>query len=503
MYQSRALSLPLPRAYARSGATTLLVAQVFCVVTAVGLLTIPFGTFETFTSATVVWMTAGFFLALTLCSFHVSRSRGEKPWLAPLSLMMAFLCFRYGWGALVVYYWEAFPWEAIPEFRRRMYFFGGRQNLENACQLLLLGGAGFFLGLSLSSSGVASRLPAISWTVDEGKFRKCLILFTPVALFIFTVLRFYLPVRIAFSLQLFGAFTVVIITITSYWLFSAVTLSERIKWLFFVLIMCMPATLVGLATGMVGDFLTPVVAVMIGYTLARGAPPWRFLIIVLPLAFFLVFPWLALYKHMKKPGTSPTMDERLYALQELSSSMEYRRGLEMTLDRFVGRLVLSELTAIFSRFYPNTYPYEQGRTFYVEAAGLIPRVIWPDKPDFNTEVNRYSVNVGLVVEGQQTSAVFDAISEYHVNFGTAGVFFLSALHGFYIKLLCQWLISRLNHVIGASIYLTLIFMNLDFFGIGIVFISHTRVLPVWLLLFYFLSRRSRPTVSYSQARVVG
>ena len=93
--------------------------------------------------------------------------------------------------------------------------------------------------------------------------------------------------------------------------------------------------------------------------------------------------------------------------------------------------------------------------------------------------------------------MFDAMSEYHVNFGAAGVFFLSALHGLYINLLYRWLMSRLDYVIGASIYFALILMNADFFGIGIVFVSHTRVLPVWLILFYFLSRRSR----YSDTRI--
>jgi hypothetical protein len=502
MYPSHAIWLQRPPEYTVAGATTLLLAQLVCVATAVALLITPYGTFANFSSATVVWITAGFLFALTLCSFRIARSCGEKPWVAPLFLMMAFLCFRYGWGAIVVHYWEELPWEAIPELRRRMYFFGARQNLENACHLILLGGAGFFLGLSLSSSGMAARLPAISWTVDEMKFRKCLILYAPIALFIFTVARFYLPVSIAFAVQLLGAFTFVIITIASYWLFSAVSPSGRIQWMLFLLVMCVPAVLVGLATGMVGDFLGPLTAVMVGYILARGAPPWKFLIVVLPLAFFLVFPWLTLYKHMKKPGTSPTMDERMYALREMSRSLDYQRGLEMVLDRFVARLALTELTAIFSRFYPATYPYEQGRTFYVEAAGLIPRIIWPDKPDFNSEVNRYSVSVGLVVEGQETSAVFDAISEYHVNFGTAGVFFLSLLHGFYIKLLYQWLMSRLHYVIGASIYFALILMNSDFFGIGIVFVSHTRVLPVWLILFYVLSRRSRYALSYSDTRIV-
>ena len=234
MYQSPAISFQRPGEYSVSGATTLLLAQVVCVAMAVALLMIPYGTFANFPSATVVWMTVGFLFALTLCSFRISRSCGEKPWLAPLSLMMAFLCFRYGWGALVVYYWEELSWEALPELRRRMYLFGGRQNLENACQLVLLGTTGFFLGLSLSLSGIAARLPAISWTVDEKKFRKCLTLFAPIALFIFTVARFYLPVSIAFAVQLLGSFTFVIITIAGYWLFSAVSRGERIQWTLFL-----------------------------------------------------------------------------------------------------------------------------------------------------------------------------------------------------------------------------------------------------------------------------
>src|SRR5262245_53773044 len=121
MYQNRAISFQRPPEYSVAGATTLLLAQVVCVATAVALLITPYGTFANFPSATVVWITAGFLFALTLCSFRISRSCGEKPWVAPLSLMMAFLCFRYGWGAVVVHYWEDLPWQVIPELSRRMY----------------------------------------------------------------------------------------------------------------------------------------------------------------------------------------------------------------------------------------------------------------------------------------------------------------------------------------------------------------------------------------------
>ena len=145
--------------------------------------------------------------------------------------------------------------------------------------------------------------------------------------------------------------------------------------------------------------------------------------------------------------------------------------------------------------YPDVYPFEFGQTFLVELQTLIPRIVWPEKPNISIELNRYTSAVGMLREYDEydesvTSATFDAISEYYLNFGTAGVFFLSMLQGYYLRVLYEWLVRRSIYEIGGSVYLVLFFSNHDFFGVAQSFVSHTRQLPVWLFILYLMSRRS-------------
>lgn len=96
----------------------------------------------------------------------------------------------------------------------------------------------------------------------------------------------------------------------------------------------------------------------------------------------------------------------------------------------------------------------------------------------------------LTEEDQTTSAVFDGVSEYYLNFGIVGVFFLSVLQGAYWRILHRWLIERSDLSLGAPILVVLLFVNFDCFGIGQTILSHTRQLPVWLLISYVLSGSS-------------
>jgi hypothetical protein len=46
-----------------------------------------------------------------------------------------------------------------------------------------------------------------------------------------------------------------------------------------------------------------------------------------------------------------------------------------------------------------------------------------------------------------------------------------------------------EHYLAGGIFAALFMLNHDYFGVGQLFITHIKVLPVWILLFYGLSRR--------------
>lgn len=466
----------------------LAITQAACLLGTVVLLFRPQTWFESLPPALAVWGTCLILLGLAVVGFLVARRTGQNPWLDPLSLVSMYVWFRYGWGALVVFYWDRFPWRAVPALRSRFEAFGMRSNLESSCQILLLFGLALFLGLSLPVGGITRLLPAARWPVDERKFRTNLVLYTPVALFITIVLRYALPVSVQHTVSTFGWVSSALIAVASYWLFSSAYPAERRRWRWFVVIAVGSAEIAGFRTGMVNEFVYPVVAAIWGYLLARWRLPWKTMALVLAPAMLLILPWLTIYKGVA-PGARMPVGARLAATEERLHAINYRAAAELTLDRFVARAAGPPMLSVFTQYYPRAYPFLEGRTYWLELMSLVPRVLWPGKPEISPELNRYTAGVGMVRRGGNTSAVFDAPAEYWVNFGMFGVLLFSFLHGLYAKVLYDWLVVRSDYLIGGSIFAILISLNLDFYGVVEMITIHLHLVPVWLLVFYLLSRR--------------
>jgi hypothetical protein len=257
-------------------------------------------------------------------------------------------------------------------------------------------------------------------------------------------------------------------------------------------VICATSLCLGLLTGQLGEVLAPLVFMVFGFMLARRKLPWRALLVIVPVAFLLVFPFLTVYKYTAQNHPDSPLSERVLFAVERFATLDYRTGVELTMDRFVARMAATALPAIFSRFYPDVYAFEHGRTFGTELSSLVPRIVWPDKPFVAVELNRYSAAVGLVREGGTTSAVFDAVSEYYVNFGPVGVLVFCFLHGVYVNILGAWFSDRLQAPLGGAMNMAVFISNPEFFGVGQAFTSQIKILPVWLLVLYVLSRRRGP-----------
>src|SRR5262249_40266236 len=106
----------------------------------------------------------------------------------------------------------------------------------------------------------------------------------------------------------------------------------------------------------------------------------------------------------------------------------------------------------------------------------------------------YSVKAGIAPEpdpatGEWTSAVFDGISEYYVNFGPLGVFLLSILNGYYFVVLYDWLVVRSKPFFCTALFTYLLWFTWpDNSGFFRRMLSDTRMLAVWLILFFAITR---------------
>jgi hypothetical protein len=246
---------------------------------------------------------------------------------------------------------------------------------------------------------------------------------------------------------------------------------------------------VGVLTGQVNGAVMPFVCIFLGYTVAKGAPPWKLIAIVMPLFFLVFLPFVSLYKWAG--GWTHDIGQRLQTATKRYADLGYRGRFELSLERSVMRFAGANHPSVYSRFYPNVYSFESGKTFQIEAAAVVPRLLWPDKPAVIPELNLYPRKVGLIT-ADGTSAVFDAASEYYVNFGIMGMFLLSIFHGYYWQALYNWLRLKVHNLVGLVLILTLVVQNEDFYGVGLLFTAMVKNVPVWILLFYLLSRAPKP-----------
>src|SRR3989442_5514976 len=176
-------TVELPRTTLEEEASSSLFYRLGICAAAAVLLIFPVGSFAAFPAAAVVLTTAGVLALLAIHTVNVSRKAGENPWLFPLSLMMVFYFVRYGMGAVIIYFYDDFPWETFAEQANIFLLFGMKQHMPSGCQLLLLGALGLYLGCDGSMPAISKWLPALNWRIDAARFKLNLTLYAPLGIF--------------------------------------------------------------------------------------------------------------------------------------------------------------------------------------------------------------------------------------------------------------------------------------------------------------------------------
>lgn len=465
------------------------IAVTFLALAGVALAMVPQSAWLDLPRPLVVWSTFFGLLGIMFGAYTMAKSAGHSPWIAPVSLLAIYYFVRYGWGAVVVNYCEIYPWQKNQHFRWTFHRFGVWAYLPTGCQLILVFAIGMLLGGLLALSKNTSVLPRFSWQFSEEKLKKRAMIYAPIAAFL-NIVQFGLPTAIRFPVQLLGGFIYPLIMLASYYLFNARDAKERAQWSTFLLASSAMAVPSGLITGQVNGLMMPAVCIFLGYTIARGAPPWKLIAIAMPVVLFILLPFSSLYK--TSGFWTKEIDQRMEMAVKRFSEIGYRGRFELTLERTALRFAGANQPAVYSRFYPSVYNFDYGKSFKVEASTIVPRVLWPDKPLPAPELNKYPAKVGMVQYEGNTTAIFDAISEYYVNFGIFGMFLLSIVHGYFWQALYNWLRLRVHTLVGIVLTLLLIVQNEDFYGVGLLLTSMIKSVPVWLIMFYFLSRAPKP-----------
>ena len=141
----------------------------------------------------------------------------------------------------------------------------------------------------------------------------------------------------------------------------------------------------------------------------RRTVPWTFLLVLLLVLVFAIFPFYNTYR-----WSDPNQGEvtRFVATYDRIQKWDSKTFMRFSLETFQTRLAMINSVAIVVRDVGRWEPYARGKTLFMPILTFfVPRVLWPDKPqtelgkDFGrrfrvTDFRNPDVFIGVTVPGE-------------------------------------------------------------------------------------------------------
>ncbi len=198
-------------------------------------------------------------------------------------------------------------------------------------------------------------------------------------------------------------------------------------------------------TSMLGLLVLPLRDMLLARIYLRKTLP-IVLMGVMVAGFLILNPVKYLFRQSSGMDGAPEGFDQTYALwgdavSTTWSTDSHQRDRKSGLETSSGRLDYNWISAHVFRTVPRRLPFEMGETYAPIATILIPRVIYPDKPD-SSEYGRGKWMIKLGVQSREatkaTSFALPAPAEAYWNFGWPGVFGVPLLMGALVGLMLRW-----------------------------------------------------------------
>ncbi|HXM35266.1 MAG TPA: hypothetical protein VN920_08765, partial [Pyrinomonadaceae bacterium] len=202
----------------------------------------------------------------------------------------------------------------------------------------------------------------------------------------------------------------------------------------------------GISTGTLEEALVPIgVLFMVRWLHTRRISVAMAAAVVALILFF--SPVKAEYRQQVWLSDSPENAERSSASKAL---LWIEQAAEYWGDTLSGSRNLTEATASASgradfihqiahiySMTPSVVPYQYGETYSYFAIAMIPRIVWPDKPQAGSANGFYAVSYGITSEEGAKTTTFGVsiLGESFMNFGWYGIVLVMLLQGIIISLL--------------------------------------------------------------------
>jgi hypothetical protein len=229
----------------------------------------------------------------------------------------------------------------------------------------------------------------------------------------------------------------------------------------------------GLSTGMIEQVLAPIAALLIIKWQVTKRFPFPGIIFVVLMIFFLSpvkesFR-LATWYEDTRVVESPFDKARLWltkASQYWAGTLSSEDSLSQSTEQATSRMDLIHQFALVCSLTPSEVPYQYGATYSYFLVTLIPRAIWPGKPEAGASNKFFGVSYGLTTEEGAARTTFgvNLVAESYINFGWAGVLSIMAIQGAFLCLLQRVFGEDNSGAGGQAVYVSFFVFFLN--GIG-------------------------------------
>jgi hypothetical protein len=206
------------------------------------------------------------------------------------------------------------------------------------------------------------------------------------------------------------------------------------------------AAMRGVSTGTLEDALVPIVVLLVVKWLYTGKVPIGPIIATIAMVIFLS-PVKADYRERVRYGDAEDNAEQSNVSKGylwIEQASEYwkvtlagSRDLVEATSSATGRADFIHQVAHIYSLTPSAIPWQYGTTYSYFAVALVPRVLWPDKPQAGSANSFFAITYGIATEEGAKTTTFGVslLGEAYINFGWYGVAFVMLLLGIILGLL--------------------------------------------------------------------
>ncbi len=238
--------------------------------------------------------------------------------------------------------------------------------------------------------------------------------------------------------------------------------------LFFYVVLIPGRAIISVTQGFFAPAIVIGVALLMTYATMRRRIPW--LIVAFGLAGFCALQPVkaSLRSQVWTKGVTNREQSDSDKLKALTSTVELGAAMLDTLDlKVVASLAVERLSQLvmFEKvisYTPGEIPYWEGRSYYPFFFKPIPRVMFPDKPDEDS--NLFGHEYGIIQPEDYTTAInLPQLVEFYGNFGAWGV----VLGSFFVGTLYRLIEAVFVHpkmgigALASAIYILSLWLNLE------------------------------------------